>query len=372
MGRHSCCYKQKLRKGLWSPEEDEKLLRHITKYGHGCWSSVPKQAGLQRCGKSCRLRWINYLRPDLKRGTFSQQEENLIIELHAVLGNRWSQIAAQLPGRTDNEIKNLWHSCLKKKLKQRGIDPVTHKPLSEVENGEDKNQTLTNSPECTTKPAESAAALALLHEQKQTSSVASQAYNNSNNNNLMASLPNKDFFIDRFASTNQENGSITNSQPSDFVGHFASNSPLWCMQTSNSNAIPTNLPPVLSTSSLFSPPMSTCSFLENSIFTWGLADCSSAEKEDQINLIDAQLEDTKWPEYFQTTPSLLMAAGLQNQTQQSLLYNEIKSETHFLQTDSSCCIWPQNQQLQQEQEPLQNSDICPKEIQRITTTYGQI
>ncbi|XP_031498769.1 transcription factor MYB61-like [Nymphaea colorata] len=140
MGRHSCCYKQKLRKGLWSPEEDEKLMRYITKYGHGCWSSVPKQAGLQRCGKSCRLRWINYLRPDLKRGTFSQQEENLIIELHAVLGNRWSQIAAQLPGRTDNEIKNLWNSCIKKKLRQRGIDPNTHKPLAEVGNGEDKSQ----------------------------------------------------------------------------------------------------------------------------------------------------------------------------------------------------------------------------------------
>ncbi|KAI4319925.1 hypothetical protein MLD38_033463 [Melastoma candidum] len=133
MGRHSCCYKQKLRKGLWSPEEDEKLLRYITQFGHGCWSSVPKQAGLQRCGKSCRLRWINYLRPDLKRGIFSQEEEDLIIELHAVLGNRWSQIAAHLPGRTDNEIKNLWNSCLKKKLRQRGIDPVTHKPLSEVE-----------------------------------------------------------------------------------------------------------------------------------------------------------------------------------------------------------------------------------------------
>ncbi|PKI38698.1 hypothetical protein CRG98_040906 [Punica granatum] len=88
MGRHSCCYKQKLRKGLWSPEEDEKLLNYITKNGHGCWSSVPKLAGLQRCGKSCRLRWINYLRPDLKRGAFSQQEENLIIELHSVLGNR--------------------------------------------------------------------------------------------------------------------------------------------------------------------------------------------------------------------------------------------------------------------------------------------
>nr|GMD03499.1 transcription factor MYB86-like [Ipomoea batatas] len=88
MGRHSCCYKQKLRKGLWSPEEDEKLIKHINKYGHGCWSSVPKLAGLQRCGKSCRLRWINYLRPDLKRGTFSQEEESLIVELHAVLGNK--------------------------------------------------------------------------------------------------------------------------------------------------------------------------------------------------------------------------------------------------------------------------------------------
>lgn len=136
MGRHSCCYKQKLRKGLWSPEEDEKLVKHISKYGHGCWSSVPKLAGLQRCGKSCRLRWINYLRPDLKRGTFSQQEESLIIELHAVLGNKWSQIAAQLPGRTDNEIKNLWNSSIKKKLRQRGIDPNTHKPLSEIENEE--------------------------------------------------------------------------------------------------------------------------------------------------------------------------------------------------------------------------------------------
>nr|CAD1823670.1 unnamed protein product [Ananas comosus var. bracteatus] len=117
MGRHSCCLKQKLRKGLWSPEEDEKLYNHIIRHG------------LQRCGKSCRLRWINYLRPDLKRGSFSQQEEDSIIALHEILGNRWSQIASQLPGRTDNEIKNYWNSCLKKKLRQRGIDPSTHKPL---------------------------------------------------------------------------------------------------------------------------------------------------------------------------------------------------------------------------------------------------
>ncbi|KAG6500505.1 transcription factor MYB86-like [Zingiber officinale] len=129
MGGPSWCHKEKLRKGLWSPEEDAKLIDYITRHGHGCWSSVPKLAGLQRCGKSCRLRWINYLRPDLKRGTFSQKEEDLIIHLHESLGNKWSQIAAGLPGRTDNEIKNYWNSCVKKKLKQRGVDPSTHIPL---------------------------------------------------------------------------------------------------------------------------------------------------------------------------------------------------------------------------------------------------
>lgn len=126
--------KKKLRRGLWSPEEDEKLMNHIAKYGHGSWSSMPKLAGLERCGKSCRLRWINYLRPDLKRGAFSQEEEDLIIHLHSMLGNKWSQIAAQLPGRTDNEVKNFWNSCIKKKLRQRGIDPATHKPLVEASN----------------------------------------------------------------------------------------------------------------------------------------------------------------------------------------------------------------------------------------------
>ncbi|KAF5768759.1 putative transcription factor MYB-HB-like family [Helianthus annuus] len=129
MGHH-CCSKQKVKRGLWSPEEDEKLIKHITNHGHGCWSSVPKLAGLQRCGKSCRLRWINYLRPDLRRGSFTEHEERTIIDVHRILGNRWAQIAKHLPGRTDNEVKNFWNSCIKKKLIAQGLDPNTHNLLS--------------------------------------------------------------------------------------------------------------------------------------------------------------------------------------------------------------------------------------------------
>ncbi|KAJ4976707.1 hypothetical protein NE237_001813 [Protea cynaroides] len=129
MGHH-CCSKQKVKRGLWSPEEDEKLVKYITTHGHGCWSSVPKRAGLQRCGKSCRLRWINYLRPELKRGSFSEQEERMIIDVHRIIGNRWAQIAKHLPGRTDNEVKNFWNSCIKKKLIAQGLDPKTHNLLS--------------------------------------------------------------------------------------------------------------------------------------------------------------------------------------------------------------------------------------------------
>ncbi|MBA0833335.1 hypothetical protein Goarm_017656 [Gossypium armourianum] len=80
--------KNGLKKGPWSPEEDRILVDYIQKHGHSKWKSVPALAGLNRCGKSCRLRWTNYLRPNIKRGNFSSEEEQLIIDLHALMGNK--------------------------------------------------------------------------------------------------------------------------------------------------------------------------------------------------------------------------------------------------------------------------------------------
>ncbi|KAL8461912.1 hypothetical protein ACS0TY_032305 [Phlomoides rotata] len=115
-GRAPCCDKTKVRTGPWSPAEDLRLINFIQKHGHTNWRALPKQAGLLRCGKSCRLRWINYLSPDVKRGNFTPQEEETIIQLHNSFGNKWSKIASCLPGRTDNEIKNVWNTHLKKRL----------------------------------------------------------------------------------------------------------------------------------------------------------------------------------------------------------------------------------------------------------------
>ncbi|XP_042515464.1 transcription factor GAMYB-like [Macadamia integrifolia] len=109
-----------LKKGPWTSAEDAVLVDYVKKHGEGNWNAVQKLSGLFRCGKSCRLRWANHLRPNLKKGAFTAEEERLIIELHASMGNKWARMAAHLPGRTDNEIKNYWNTRIKR-LQRAGL-----------------------------------------------------------------------------------------------------------------------------------------------------------------------------------------------------------------------------------------------------------
>ncbi|XVF53897.1 hypothetical protein PTKIN_Ptkin05aG0136700 [Pterospermum kingtungense] len=113
---------EQLRRGPWNQEEDSLLIHYISRHGQGRWNLLAKRAGLRRTGKSCRLRWLNYLKPDVKRGNLTPQEQFLILELHSKWGNRWSKIVQNLPGRTDNEIKNYWRTRVQKQARYLKID----------------------------------------------------------------------------------------------------------------------------------------------------------------------------------------------------------------------------------------------------------
>lgn len=126
MGRPPCCDKLGVKKGPWTPEEDIMLVTYVQQHGPGNWRQVPTNTGLRRCSKSCRLRWTNYLRPGIRRGDFNDDEEKMIIQLQALLGNKWAAIASYLPERTDNDIKNYWNTHLKKKLRKLQMGAEEH------------------------------------------------------------------------------------------------------------------------------------------------------------------------------------------------------------------------------------------------------
>ncbi|MBA0582609.1 transcription factor MYB59 isoform X1 [Gossypium raimondii] len=110
---------EETRKGPWTEQEDAVLVNFVHLFGDRRWDFIAKVSGLNRTGKSCRLRWVNYLHPGLKREKMSLQEQRLVLELHAKWGNRWSRIARKLPGRTDNEIKNYWRTHMRKKAQEK-------------------------------------------------------------------------------------------------------------------------------------------------------------------------------------------------------------------------------------------------------------
>ncbi|KAL9266912.1 Transcription factor MYB61-like protein [Drosera capensis] len=387
MGKHSCCYKQKLRKGLWSPEEDEKLFKHVTQRGHGCWSSVPKLAGLQRCGKSCRLRWINYLRPDLKRGAFSEEEENLIIELHSVLGNRWSQIAAQLPGRTDNEIKNLWNSSLKKKLRQRGIDPHTHKPLSEARDeapySANKNNGKSPNESIEVKGEENG-----VHEKGMLKYMAtyryptevSSSYLDDYQSRAARSAPNQFPFseLKGYGVSNNHHPdtrllsfySISKSSDTDAI-HVQFNSgalsPMIPLMSSSSD--PRNFAMDsygVGYQTLEATVVGTSEKSSDESFPWELAECGKLSKEAIIQGLEEHSDDIKWSNgHIQNT--LLHDSMISSHYIQAP-YGEIKLEADFETTREEGKAWHQRSQNQN----LQASDMYSKDLQRLAEAFGEI